>query len=894
VAIRYSCKESKTLAINANEVLQARKTFAATTSTENWQDETFSIALNAGGNNIRIKTLGQSSPNLDYMVIRDRPEAILNLAKRTLEFLERQGARPDYAERLAKLEKEFYSIKDHSQQDEVVARISSLRREIILSHPLLDFDKLLINKRPPGSHHMVDQYLGRRSGIGPGLVVLENWKSTPKETMLLKGKLPPGSVWHPDLSFDGKRILFSFCDHSVTSEGKDWKWELPDRVLRRFLIYEIGIDGSNLRQITGTAKDPKFRSGNRSTVLIEDYDPCYLPDGGFAFISTRCQSFGRCHGSRYVPAFLLYRGNLDGTDIRRLSYGEANEWEPSVLHDGRLIYTRWDYINRHDFFYQSLWTIRPDGTGTAHYYGNYTVNPCMTSEALAIPDSRKVITTAMAHHSYTAGSVIMVDPLAGQDGDGPITRLTPEISFPETEQWPDGCFVSPYPLSEDMFLAAYCPDKLAPYGSAQKPNAYSIYLVDTLGGRELIYSDPNISCFAPIPVRPRTKPPVIQPMIVEDRDKATGTFFVQNVYQSTQPIEAGSIKSLRINKIIPQPARRKPELSLAANEILKRIVGTVPVNEDGSVAFEAPAGVPLQLQLLDKNGMAVMTMRSSISLQKGESAGCVGCHEQRNNSPVRKTANYDMPIHKPKLPVGPQYEGGFSFARTVQPVLDRYCIGCHGLGDATKKLTLLGTKDEEYTKSHNALTSVKDMVAIAYRNKETEYSTPKEYYAHAGKLAQMLLDGHKGRVKLDTESFQRIADWLDLNAQFYGDYSWNRKEDHAISADGESALRKHIGSTFGDSLAQQPIEALINVTMPSQSRILKAPLSIDAGGWGQIKQNAWADTSDPGYKKMLHLVEAAIIPNDITDVAGTCNQTPCICGCCWVQDSEIIALHTKK
>jgi len=637
-----------------------------------------------------------------------------------------------------------------------------------------------------------------------------------------------------------------------------------------------------------------IRSGNRNTVLIEDYDPCYLPDGGFAFISTRCQSFGRCHGSRYVPTFLLYRGNLDGTNISRLSFGETNEWEPSVLHDGRLIYTRWDYINRHDTFYQSLWTIRPDGTGTAHFYGNYTINPCMTSEAQAIPGSRKVITTTMAHHSYTAGSIIMIDPLIGRDGAEPITRITPEISFPETEQWPDGCFATPHPLSEDMFLAAYCPDKLAPYGSAQKPNAYSIYLIDTLGGRELIYSDPNISCFAPIPVRPRPKPPIIQPMIAEEQGKATGTFFVQDVYQSTQPIEAGSIKSLRINKIIAQPTRKKPELSLAANEILKKIVGTAPVNEDGSVAFEAPAGVPLQLQLLDKNGMAVMTMRSSISLQSGESAGCVGCHEQRSHSPVRKPARYDMTIHKPKPPAGPQYEGGFSFARTVQPVLDRYCIGCHGLGDATEKLTLLGTKDEQYTKSHNALTSVEGMVAIAYRNKETEYSTPKEYYAHAGKLAAMLLDGHKGRVKLDAESFQRIVDWLDLNAQFYGDYSWNRKEDRTISAEGETALRKHITNTFGDSLAQQPIEALVNVAMPSQSRILMAPLSTDAGGWGQIKQDAWADTNEQGYRKMLRLVEAAIVAISNHDNAGTCNREPCVCGCCWVRDGEMLASHVNE
>ncbi|MHC4638559.1 MAG: HzsA-related protein [Planctomycetota bacterium] len=895
LTIRYSCSEPRRLAVYANNDPQVQKTFMGTGSwNSNWQDEIISIALKGGKNTISLKTIGQSGPNLDYIIIRSRPEAVLDLAKRTLEFIEKVSARPKFAERLAHLEEEFYNARKGIERDGVVGRIRSLRRKIILSHPLLDFDKLLINKRPPGSHHMVDQYLGKRSLPGPGLVVLENWKNKPKEKLLLQGKLPHGSVLHPDLSFDGKRVLFSYCDHSVTLDRQNWGWSLSEQNLRRFFIYEIGIDGSNLRQVTGTANDPMFRSGNRRTVLIEDYDPCYLPDGGFAFVSTRCQSFGRCHGSRYVPAFVLYRGNMDGTNIRRISFGEANEWEPSVLHDGRLVYTRWDYINRHDFFYQSLWTIRPDGTGTSHFYGNYTINPCMTSEAQAVPGSRKVITTAMAHHAYTTGSIIMLDPLKGQDGSEPLTRLTPEISFPETEGYPYGCFATPHALSEDLFLAAYCKDKLAPYGNRQRDNAYSIYLVDTLGGRELIYTDANISCFAPIPIRPRVSPPAVPTFLVDNSEAKTGTFFVQDVYESTQPIEPGIIKSLRINKIIVQPTRRKPALSLAGNEILKKIVGTVPVNEDGSVAFEAPSGVPLQLQLLDKNGMAVMTMRSSISLQRGESASCVGCHEQQSYSPLPTMVRKDMQFHKPKPPAGPRYEGGFSFARTVQPVLDRYCIDCHGLGKATEKLSLLGTKDGQFTKSHNALTKVKGMVAIAYRNLETAYSTPKEYYAHAGKLAGMLLDGHKGRVKLDTESFQRIVDWLDLNAQFYGDYSWNRKEDCSISVEGETALRKHIDDLFGDKFAQQPIEALVNVALPNESRILMAPLSRDAGGWGQISQNGWADTDDPGYNKMRELVEATVSYSNIQDENGTCNRKECICGGCWVRDAEKLASHVNK
>ncbi len=166
--------------------------------------------------------------------------------------------------------------------------------------------------------------------------------------------------------------------------------------------------------------------------------------------------------------------------------------------------------------------------------------------------------------------------------------------------------------------------------------------------------------------------------------------------------------------------------------------------------------------------------------------------------------------------------------------------------------------------------------------------------ANAGKLAKMLLNGHEGRVKLDTESFQRIVQWLDLNAQFYGDYSWNRKEDSMISIEGETALRQHIRNTFGDTLADQPIDALINITIPNQSRILKAPLSTDANGWGQIKQNPWPTTNDPAYKKMQKLINSAIVDIKTHDKTGTCNRQPCVCGCCWVKEGELLAAHNKK
>jgi hypothetical protein len=248
-------------------------------------------------------------------------------------------------------------------------------------------------------------------------------------------------------------------------------------------------------------------------------------------------------------------------------------------------------------------------------------------------------------------------------------------------------------------------------------------------------------------------------------------------------------------------------------------------------------------------------------------------------------------------PAGPQYPGGLSFAKTVQPVLDRYCIDCHGLKENAAKINLLGTIDatdenvantfQELLPStaYASLTRDGRLVKIAQYGRETWYSQPKDYFAHGGTLAHFLLKGHETvDVKLDPESRQRIFDWLDLNAQFYGTYSWNKDEWRRPDPEGEKALRAHIRQRFGDELAKQPFAALVNVALPDESRILKAPLALGAGGWGQIERGGWKTTNEPDYQKMRRLVLAAIQPPPYHDIAGTCGRDEqCRCLSCWVR-----------
>jgi hypothetical protein len=672
------------------------------------------------------------------------------------------------------------------------------------------------------------------NGTGPGLVILDQWKTDrPKETALLAGQLPPGCAMHADVSFDGQRIVFAYADHT------------PPRDQWQFFLYEIHADGTGLRQITGRDDDPFYRSrsretsdartqdpnsrefgcvgtdGGRMTVLCEDFDPCYLPDGGIAFISTRNQGGVRCHnGDRYCPTYLLYRCDADGSNVRQLSFGEANEWDPTVMPDGQILWTRWDYINRPVIPTLGLWTIRPDGTAAGHYFGNYTPNPCRICQARPVPGSNKVVATTAGHHTIHAGALILIDRTIAADSLEAITRLTPEAKFPESEGDSPVSFGSPYPLSEDLFLAEFCPD---PYpgsmASVPRHNAYGIYLVDTLGGRELIYRDPEISCFEPLPVRPRPMPPAL-PSLMTDKEQAHGVFYLQDVYRSTQGIPRGTIRRLRVNELIPQPTQRVPYSSAVRFEVLKRVLGTVPVDESGSVAFEAPAGMPLQFQALDQDGLAVMTMRTFTHVQPGEVVGCVGCHEPRTSSPVSPSAPpAGREILQLEPPAGPQYPGGLSFAKTVQPVLDRYCLDCHGLKETAGKIDLLGT-----------------------------------------------------------------IDWLDLNAPLYGTYSWNKDEWRRPNPEGEQALRAHVRQRLGEELAGQPFAALVNVALPEESRILKAPLALAAGGWGQIERGGWKSTDDPEYRGMRDLVQAAIQPLPYHDIAGTCGRDEtCRCLSCWVR-----------
>lgn len=663
-------------------------------------------------------------------------------------------------------------------------RVHALRRELLFAHPLALSEPLVFVKQAPAVFsHQLTQYYGRYARPGGGVYVLD----APGRSMAarrLETVLPPGSYMQPEVTHDGRRVLVAYCATDAYPEDT-----LHGAAGHYYHLYEISADGASLRQLTEGAFD--------------DFSPRELPNGKIVFISTRRGGWHRC-GNPGCEVYTLTLMNPDGTDIHTVSYHETQEWDPAVLNDGRVIYTRWDYVDRDAVHYQQLWVKRPDGSAPAAFYGNNTLNPAGVWEARAVPGSGKVMATAAAHHAMTAGSIILVDPTVDVDGLEPLTRLTPHVPFPETEalllphwraalaneppnrspemdRWPGQCYRSPWPLSEEMFLAAYSYDPLIGEPRGNNANMFGLYLVDAAGNKELLYRDLNISSVWPVPLRPRDPAPEL-PSSLDTQAGSEGTYYLQDVYQSDPALPPDvPITHLRIVQVLPKstPGANNPMVGLPNASPGKQVLGTVPVESDGSAYFTAPAGVGLAFQALDASGQAVQVMRSITYLQPGERASCVGCHEPRLNAPpVSAVKTLALERAPSAIQPGPDGSLPLSYPLLVQPVLDRHCVQCHG-DDRTEgpdgtPIRLTGKPEGHYTESYNHLAQRVSFSAWGrgpFPAGNSEPTTQPGFFGAKGSaLARMLRAGHND-VQLEAQDWERLNTWMDANALFYGTFN---------------------------------------------------------------------------------------------------------------------------
>ena len=648
-----------------------------------------------------------------------------------------------------------------------------LRRRIVLSNPAAGTGPIVFAKHVAGGlfSHQLTQYQGDNARPGGGIFVLEEPGRSMRTRHLAAGALPQGAFMFPEVSFDGGHVLFSYCqvDSDPPARG-----QFLDR---HFHLYQVDAAGSHLRQLTDGPYD--------------DFAPRYLPGGKIIFVSTRRGGYHRC-GAGPCPVYTLASCEADGSNPRAISYHETHEWDPAILNDGRVIYTRWDYVDRDAVHFEHLWTVRPDGSGVRAFYGNNTLNPIGVWEARSIPGSPLVMATAAAHHAMTAGAIILLDVTKGVEDLPPISRLTPDVPFPESEspagsmgdfseaqrrtlRWPGHCYRSPYPLSEACCLAAYSYDSLVGEPRTNRPNMFGLYYVDRFGNKELLYRDLNISSVWPAPLRPRPRPPQI-PSALEATAKAEGTFFLQNVYESWVPLPKERIAGLRIIQVLPKttPNANDPMPGLAGTSPGKQVLGTVPVERDGSACFRAPARIPLQFQALDTQGRAVQMMHSIVYLQPGETAGCAGCHERNAaSSPVDFHASAEA-LRRPPSDIAPGPDGSkpLSYPLLVQPVLDKHCVSCHNASAPKEKsggIVLSGEKGKgSFSQSYDVLATYVPYSAWGHRPTARTY--PDQFGARASKLMKQLMAGHH-EVHLSKEDLGRLITWMDANALFYGTFN---------------------------------------------------------------------------------------------------------------------------
>ena len=576
------------------------------------------------------------------------------------------------------------------------------------------------------SNHYYTEYLNSSWKPGGNIYILSLRTGATKE---LAPSLTGGVFGAFDVSFDAKRIVFAY------KASKDIGYRL----------YEVGVDGNGLRQLTFSPDDEKEiiekYKVNGYHHGTEDLDPCYLPDGGIAFISTRCHFGILCDAPDEFTTTVLYRIDGDGNNMRKLSNSSVSENTPSILPDGRILYTRWEYVDKGAVSVKCLWAMNPDGTGSVEIFGNNIQKPTTMIMARNIPGStNEYVFTGTPHccPQNCVGTIIRVDITKDIRTSAPMTYMTPYIevryetgiSFRDpvdTTRWYHDVngngplFRESYPLSRSEFLVSHKPS-----GSIwSNEKGYHLYLLHEDGKVEPFYTDPAISSFRPVPLVAREIPPVIPAHPDKNlADKNLAKCIVADIYEGLTGVPRGEVKYLRVLEQVPRPwgARRHYKPNYLRDEYdqqhvtiskdthlgLKIQHGIVTVEEDGSAYFLAPAGRNIFFQALDANFRAIQTERTYVNYMPGELRSCIGCHESTSQAPKARTLSTPLALKREvEMPYAQTGEATaqktLSYARDVQPVWDKHCIQCHNSQDAAGTLSLSGKETRLFNESYENL-----------------------------------------------------------------------------------------------------------------------------------------------------------------------------------------------
>ncbi len=683
---------------------------------------------------------------------------------------------------------------------EAATTLDRLAREALLANPLIARREVLYVVRPqylPDHHNTETMFqtgeINTGSFRGGGALKVLEVATGATRTLL---ELPNGIVRDPDVSRDGTRVLVSLREDA----GDDYH------------IAEVRADGGGVVRLT---------EGRG----VSDIDPLYLPDGRIAFTATREPKYCGCN--RHIMGN-LFRMEPDGSRILQIGKSTLHEGHGALLPDGRIVYDRWEYVDRNFGDAQGLWTCNPDGTQHAIYWGNNTPSPGGVLDPRPVPGRPgRFLCVFGSCHDRPWGALALVDRNLGLDGKDPVVMTWPASAMDHVMRGGIDEFTAvspkyedPYPLSDKYLLCS----RMVGRGEEM-----ALYLVDVFGNEVLLHEEAP-GCYDPMPLEPTRPPQALPDRIALHRD--VGWLYLPDVYAGTgmERVAPGTVASIRVVEV-PEKRFWTPEAwpgqgvqapAMAWHDFnAKRILGTAPVEADGSAYVEVPADRFVYFQLLDGEGAMVQSMRSGTIVRPGEMLGCGGCHESRRESlPNRDTVAFHRPPSRLAEWHGPTRD--FSYTAEVQPVWDRYCVSCHDYGQpAGERLNLSGDRVLAFNVSYDELWR-KGYLGVVGAG-PAEVQPPLSWGARASRLVQVIREGHAG-VQLDPESLDRVITWVDLNAPYYPSFSSGFPSHQYGRSPLTPAETARLEQLSGRSIASAGLtvepDAWVNFTRPALSPLL--------------------------------------------------------------------------
>lgn len=644
-------------------------------------------------------------------------------------------------------------------------------------------------------------------GKDGGRLCALNWRTGKLRTLLDAGT---GSVRDPHVHYSGKKILFS-----RRKSGSKY-----------YHLYEINTDGTELTQLTHGEFD--------------DLEPVYLPDGGILFVSSRCNRWVNCW---HTQVAVLYRCDADGSNIQALSANIEQDNTPWVMPDGRILYTRWEYVDRSRVKYHHLWTMNPDGTGQMIHYGNMHQGTVMI-DAKPIPGTEDTLTVFSPGHGKKehAGQIAIVNTKRGPDDE--LSAHT--IDKAENSR-------DPYPLSKDVFLVAQDRQML---------------LMNSQGKTQVLYSLPNheraYRLHEPRPLRKRQREPVIPPRVKPEQD--SGYLILADVRHGRNMgnVKEREIKKLLVLETLPKPINHSgtmEPLSLDGTFTLPRILGTVPVEQDGSAYMELPALRSLFFVALDENDMSVKRMQSFLTVMPGEVTSCVGCHEKRTDAARDKAQSTLLALQREpsQIKAIPDIPEVFDFPRDIQPILDTHCVSCHSYQRREGDKVLSGEHGPVFSHSYVTL-----MTGWVSHGQDAGGNLPPRGIGSSASRLMSLINGSHYDVSLSGHEQRMIRLWIESGAPYAGTYAslgtgmvgmQRRNEDTFITK--RPWMKQRCLGCHGKDLPVH-VELRYNLTEPRESLVLLAPLAQEAGGYGICRnkgnkgsEELFKTNADPDYRRLL-------------------------------------------